>query len=477
MRSDVFCVPKQLDASNSSAIIMDINNIESKRLVLPPRIAAIVEDAQNHPEKGHVLSRINAHGQRLRDKKARDEDATNKKPQRTNGEPGDNGMSNDNESTSWHKAINWVKSNGGYIHPQLSYNESERQVYLNHNNNPSSSITTTIDSGTTLLRIPDICLPSLHSVESDEEFGKSLFGVVHALEGSLYHDAQDVVLALYLAQQQQQQQKSFYEPYLRTLPINTTNKLSNCSDESPENNELLPRQWDTNTLKRRLDGSSLYSRIVDERNGILAEYGVVKTAWEQQQQLLLQQKQQQQQKEDDKDNESNKTNTTSQSTFPTCDQYDQMMSQVTSRGFDGLGYDGVDVMIPLLDLLNHSRGRGQSNDDDDVDVANVRYERYCEEEGQKDDDAKEEGGDDDDDEPAPKRVKKGVDNYTKNNNGTKNISNSRGGVRVTAGQAIASKRTKLQMTYGAKSNSTLLGRYGFCIADNVEPDGEYFDYL
>ncbi len=30
----------------------------------------------------------------------------------------------------------------------------------------------------------------------------------------------------------------------------------------------------------------------------------------------------------------------------------------------------------------------------------------------------------------------------------------------------------MQMTYGAKSNSTLLGRYGFCIENNVEPDGK-----
>eukprot|EP00986_Skeletonema_menzelii_P009047 scaffold4016_cov116-Skeletonema_menzelii.AAC.4 len=116
----------------------------------------------------------------------------------------------------WSNAVKWITSNGGFVHPQLSYNESQRQVYFD----PSSCVGV-VDAGTTLLRIPDACLPSLHSVENDEEFGKSLFGVVHSLEASLYHDAQDVVLALFLARQQQRKQHSpsFYEPYLATLPV------------------------------------------------------------------------------------------------------------------------------------------------------------------------------------------------------------------------------------------------------------------
>jgi hypothetical protein len=30
----------------------------------------------------------------------------------------------------------------------------------------------------------------------------------------------------------------------------------------------------------------------------------------------------------------------------------------------------------------------------------------------------------------------------------------------------------LYMSYGAKGNDSLLGRYGFAIPNNVEPDGE-----
>ena len=92
-------------------------------------------------------------------------------------------------STIWSNAVRWIESNGGYVHPQIRYNESLRRVYLGHHNStttaslsPSSSASQTngdssmtIEAGVTLLRIPDACLVSLHSVEKDEQFGKSLF--------------------------------------------------------------------------------------------------------------------------------------------------------------------------------------------------------------------------------------------------------------------------------------------------------------
>lgn len=279
-----------------------------------------------------------------------------------------------------------------------------------------------VDAGTILLQIPDACLISLHSAERDEEFGKSLFGVVHSLEASLYHDAQDVVLALFLARQQQQQnEESFYKSYLDTLPAQ----------------QLLPRQWSSTTLKRRLQGSSLYERIINEQNGIKCEYELIKNTW-------MQQQQQRQQPS---------SSSSSLLVFPTFEQYDNMMAQITSRGFDGLGYDGVDVMIPLLDLLNHVRGGQQHGGGGGV--AHVRYERYHDTKNE-DEKSNEDGSE----EPTTKRIK------------MNSSSSSGGGVKVTAGQSIVANGTKLQMTYGAKSNATLLGRYGFCIANNVEPDGK-----
>mmetsp|Transcript_1769 Transcript_1769/g.2623 ORF Transcript_1769/g.2623 Transcript_1769/m.2623 type:complete len:368 (-) Transcript_1769:8-1111(-) len=66
--------------------ISNNNRIESRRLVIPPIIAEIVEDARKHPERGHVLSRIHAHAQRLRDKAS--EEAAKNKRRRSNGETG-----------------------------------------------------------------------------------------------------------------------------------------------------------------------------------------------------------------------------------------------------------------------------------------------------------------------------------------------------------------------------------------------------
>ena len=39
-----------------------------------------------------------------------------------------------------------------------------------------------------------------------------------------------------------------------------------------------------------------------------------------------------------------------------------MMAMLLSRGVEGLGYDGVDDMILLLDLLNHVQGKGMEGD-------------------------------------------------------------------------------------------------------------------
>ena len=67
--------------------------------------------------------------------------------------------------------------------------------------------------------------------------------------------------------------------------------------------------------------------------------------------------------------------------------------------------------------------------------------------------------------PAPsKRLKvgRGADN---------NTGGGAGGVSVTAARALAFGM-ELRMTYSAKGNATLLGWYGFCIPNNVEPDAE-----
>ncbi|MDB4430450.1 SET domain-containing protein [bacterium] len=379
----------------------------------------------------------------------------------------------------------------GYVHPKLHYNETQRQVYLGEKLSSSScsiqeeedgkktsSTTDNFDAGLTLLTIPDACLLTLHTVERDATFGKLLFQVVHSLRrsnnvhdddtgscGGLYNDEQDVMLALYLAYLRQrlddhEQQHDddtvnnkeeattssslstppwlFYKPYLDTLPSS-----SECH---------LPRQWSMATLKRCLHGTSLYNRLLKEQSGLLREYELVKVAWLEKYNST----------HDDEEDETCTTTTTNNANnnniFPSFEQYDSMMATLTSRGFCNFGYDNVDALIPMLDLLNHVRGSISSDtilNEDGKEGSerssittgpDVRYERF--------DDINMNA----DVLPSPKRQRM-------------ERAGSGGGVRVSTSHSI-STGSALQMTYGAKGNVALLGRYGFCIPNNVEPDGE-----
>ena len=374
----------------------------------------------------------------------------------------------------------------GYVHPKLHYNETQRQVYLGDKLSSSScsikeedddnttSTKDNFDAGLTLLAIPDACLLTLHTVERDATFGKLLFQVVHSLRsnsvhdddtgscGGLYNDEQDVMLALYLAYLRQrlndheQQQYDdgtdnkektttssslsttppwlFYKPYLDTLP--------------PSSECHLPRQWSTASLERCLHGTSLYNRVLKEKSGLLREYEIVKIAW-------LEKYNSTHEEEDDDDDVKDINNI-----FPSFEQYDSMMAVLTSRGFCNLGYDNVDALIPMLDLLNHVRGsissdgtiqdkdgKGGSDDTSSTRTGpDVRYERF--------DDTNMNA----DVLPSAKRQRM-------------ERGRSGGGVRVSTSHSIPTG-SSLQMTYGAKGNVALLGRYGFCIPNNVEPDGE-----
>lgn len=358
----------------------------------------------------------------------------------------------------------------GYVHPDLDYDGVLRQVYLGKRSDAGEA--TLASEGDTLLLIPDECLVTLHSIEADDSFGKSLFAVVHSLlpdgaagdgndgdDVGLFNDAQDVILAIYLAYLRQRLDNTdkqhepvpwrFYKPYLDTLPSPAE---SNCH---------LPRQWPIADLDFRLRGTSLYDRVLKEQRGIKREYELVKTAWVGKHCKGS---------GGDGTGESGKTTSCSASAdlFPSFEHYDTMMAMVTSRGFAGLGFDGVDAMIPMLDLLNHTRGRsdpatdsqGAASDGNRGDPVvsesrlgpDVRYDRY---------------GDD-------RSVNSEEGSSTKRQRVDDNAMGCRGrgrGVRVSAARPLRSG-TALNMTYGAKGNAALLGRYGFCIPNNVEPDGE-----
>ena len=107
-----------------------------------------------------------------------------------------------------------------------------------------------------------------------------------------------------------------------------------------------------------------------------------------------------------------------------------MFAAVSSRGFAGLGSDDgqSDAMVPLLDLLDHRRGTDAKKD--------VRYSRCFAKEGS------------------------GAHSY----------------IEIVADRDLQPGST-LHDTYGAKGNAQLLNRYGFCIANNLEPDGSSNDVV
>eukprot|EP00956_Cyclotella_meneghiniana_P031798 scaffold84896_cov22-Cyclotella_meneghiniana.AAC.1 len=253
-------------------------------------------------------------------------------------------------STVWDAAIKWISNHGGYINPRLSYDASRRQVSVKDTSESSSS-SREIDEGDVLMKIPSACLISLHTIEATS-FGRNLFTAVHSIlhqnctalnpstskrakvsaivsdksirgDDCLYNDEQDVMLALFLAYLiekrgcessdrkicNEEQPWLFFQPYLDTLPTSS----ETLNSKRNEYLDLLPRQWPIETIERRLKGTSLFKRALDEKKGLVDEYNKVKSAWE------------------SSDNHSD--------SFPSLETYDMMMAAVTSRGFAGLGHE------------------------------------------------------------------------------------------------------------------------------------------
>lgn len=163
--------------------------------------------------------------------------------------------------------------------------------------------------------------------------------------------------------------------YLKTLP------------PSPSWNSL-PRRWTEETLQKCLGGSPLMKRINKQKDSILADYNLL-------------------------------CNHSKGKSGPTFETFDDMLAAVTSRAFAG-AKDEI-MMIPILDLCNHSRGKNEKK--------NLEY-----------------------------RI---VDD---------------GSVEVSTTVKIAPYE-HFRLTYGAKGNSQLLLNYAFAMKDNVEADGSSNDFL
>lgn len=114
------------------------------------------------------------------------------------------------------------------------------------------------------------------------------------------------------------------------------------------------------------------------------------------------------------------------SSFPSFEKFSDMLAAVTSRAFQ-IGTTEQDVaIVPMLDLGNHTRGKSTSK----LGKKNVSYQYDA----------------------------------------SKNAMIVTSTVDIDPGESI-------RLTYGAKANAQLLLNYGFCIPNNIEPDGSSNDIL
>lgn len=246
------------------------------------------------------------------------------------------------------------------------------------------------------MRIPPNSLLTLKRVERSS-IGPLLFKTVDRVDDSkLFHEKNDLVLSLFLAfvsfDVNKDSVKEHHDVllYLATLPEN----------DSYDN---LPRRWSDEKLNRLLGGTSALSRARAEKKGLGNDYDILLEAYT----SLVATDRPESSLPDHR--------------FPPLERFDQMLAAVGSRAFQSLGQDGIDAMIPLLDLLDHKRGVGETSDV----------------------------------------------SYTKEGDGSIHVIAKRD---LNAGCLPG-------ITYGAKGNAQLLTRYGFTLRHNIEPDGSSNDVM
>ena len=276
-----------------------------------------------------------------------------------------------------------VSNNGGFVHPDLEFSETNRSLTVQQN----------VLKGEVVLRIPtknfmtkDRALSMCHPWLED------LFTTVGGSNVVTWNNSTaDLAIAIALA--------SCRFPdsymYLHSLPESSSF-------------DALPRRWSEKDIRNLLAGTSLLRHVVSAKTGAMEDY-----------KLLLERYRKYQM------NTTNK-NENASSPFPSFDKFSDMLAAVTSRAFQ-IGTTDEDIaIVPMLDLGNHTRGESTSK----LDKKNVSYQYDVS------DDAM--------------IVKSTID--------------------INVGESI-------RLTYGAKSNAQLLLNYGFCIPQNLEPDGSSNDNL
>lgn len=312
----------------------------------------------------------------------------------------------------WEGMKYYIESQGGFIHDGITFVSTTKDNVAEEmdGNDPERHVKvtsgSTIPAGTELMRLPTRVLVTLSTVEKSS-IGRYIFEFVDGVDKEtdkngntkkLFNKKNDLVLALFLCylSGNRELEKLTKDSsgidildgvrlYLSTLP----------NDDSYDN---LPRRWSDEILEKFLTGTSLLLRVKAEKEGLKQDYQMLLDYFCAKEEL-----------------------SEALSPFPDVKIFDQMLSAVGSRAFDGLGDDNLDAMIPLLDLFDHKRGVSVTSD--------ISYRRS-------------EGGNND-------------------------IS-----IVVTA-KCDLKNGSIPGITYGAKGNLQLLARYGFTLLDNTEPDGMF----
>ena len=274
-------------------------------------------------------------------------------------------------STPFDLAKTWILQNDGIIHSSLHLNVTR-----------DLSTTTTIPTNTLILSIPSLCKINIHNTSTPflDQMTTSTSFHNHTFHSPL----NDIHLACCISRllsfytsSSASSTNSFFNPYLNTLPSNQAHNV-------------LLRRWSDQDLQQLLQTSPLIKRATTQRLGIINDYAYLSTLWE---------------------------------NIPSFETYDRALAIVTSRAFSKMGVQNSDALLPILDLIDHTRGLHASNIQ-----KNIQY--------------------------------------------VLNLEN--GNIDVTTTKEILKNET-IRNTYGSKGNGQLLSSYGFCIANNIEPDGSSND--
>ena len=329
---------------------------------------------------------------------------------------------------AWDTAVAWVRENGGIVQG-IEFDEPSGGVKAATDLDPGAA-----DS--TILSIPvSLCVTLSEATRS--KVGHEVSVALSASDGPDGSpeggaSAEDIILSFHLAAEafpllntdeppatQGTSTKAaaapFHAPYYATLP-------RPYAQDDPRT--MLPRCWSNDEIRELLNGSPSAEEASRSRIATRADYERISVAVRRTAKALPKE-------------------------WPPFEAYDWAASIVGSRAFSVETADGgtLDAMVPLMDMLNHSRPR------------ETTYSLVGDGSG---------GGSGGGGARMRSKAAKG---------GRKQAIESPRGAHAIEMRVLrpCPRGTAVHDTYGAKGNAQLLNTYGFTVVYNVEPDGSSND--